>query len=293
MSLPCVSVIIPCFNDGQYLRDAIGSVEKCDDELYEIIIVDDGSSDENTQRILFDLEQRGYRVIRQENQGLGASRNTGIRSSRGRYFLPLDADNIIHADYVKVGVSILDKQPDVAVVYGNREFFGEKIVGPQCHVVGELDLQKLAIWNYIDACAVIRKEAWEQCGGYDVNMPHQGWEDWELWLNLASRGWKFYYEDRVMFSYRLRGDSLSASMLDTEKLNRVIEYLASKHGLLLRQLVVAQYEELERSKERYQELLQLRATRYSRLWQEGGLRAVLLEAVNSFLRRFVSSRPLY
>jgi len=90
-----VSVIIPCYNQGQYLTESIGSVLASDHQKIEIIVVDDGSTDPETCRILGGLDYPKTRLIRRENGGLAAARNSGIAAAQGRYILPLDADDRI------------------------------------------------------------------------------------------------------------------------------------------------------------------------------------------------------
>src|SRR4030081_1250241 len=152
---PPVSVVIPCYNHGRYIREAIESVEQCDSRLYEIIIVNDGSTDPQTQGVMVQLEREGYHVISQENQGLAVSRNNGINAARGCYILPLDADNKIHPSYLAIGIQILDTRPEVGVVYGRPELFGDT-AARNYPEVGGFDLHRLVISNYIDACAVVR-----------------------------------------------------------------------------------------------------------------------------------------
>ncbi len=225
-----VSVIIPCFNHGLYLREAIASVEQCDSSLYEIIIINDGSTDAYTIQVLRELESRGYNVVNQANQGLGASRNNGIRISRGRYILPLDADNRIRAEYIPKGVKILDEYPGVSVVYGKPAYFGEVEISPSLQVT-KFSLRKLLNGNFIDACALFRKSAWEECGGYDVHMPFQGVEDWDFWITLAIRGHGFHFIDEILFDYRVRPNSMRLDMQDSIKIGKNIEYLSAKHSL--------------------------------------------------------------
>ena len=136
--LPKVSVIIPCYNHGQYIKEAIQSVEECrEKDLYEIIILNDGSTDKYTIEILQELANAGYNVINQANQGLGAARNNAIRMARGKYILPLDSDNKIYPEYIYESIKILDAEPGIAMVYGDWEYFGEKTGR---HSVGEFIL---------------------------------------------------------------------------------------------------------------------------------------------------------
>ncbi len=225
---PRVSVIIPCYNHGKYIVDAIRSVEKFPDkDLYEIIIVNDGSTDEFTNKLLKDLAAQKYNVIFQKNEGLATARNNGIAIAKGEYILPLDSDNMIRPDYIYKGIKILDENRDISVVYGNAEQFGEK-TGPLNP--GTYNLQKLMLCNYIDACAFYRKQVWEDVGGYDKNMPATGFEDWEMWLHASFIGFKFRYVEEVLFDYRVLG----TSMLRKLNANKIkgdanIDYLIEKH----------------------------------------------------------------
>ena len=121
-----VTVVVPCYNHGGFLREAIESAGKSRDARFEIIVVDDGSTDEATLEVVAELRRDGYQVIRhEENRGVSAARNMEIARARGRYVLPLDADNRIRPDYLRLGTSILHRTCTVGVVYGDMEYFGE------------------------------------------------------------------------------------------------------------------------------------------------------------------------
>ena len=218
--LPKISIIIPCYNHGEYLREAIKSVEQCrDKDLYEIIILNDGSTDKNTIEVLQKLSEEGYNVINQVNQGLGAARNNAIKKAVGKYILPLDSDNKIRPEYIYESIKILDEQPDIAMVYGDSEYFGEKT---GIRKTGDFNLQKIMIGNYIDACAVYRKSAWEALCGYDEKMPVMGMEDWDFWLNMSLTNYQFQYIPKVLFDYRV----LKNSMLDSINSKKAVELVA-------------------------------------------------------------------
>jgi glycosyltransferase involved in cell wall biosynthesis len=224
-----VSVVIPCYNDGQFIEEAIASVEVCLDPAWEIIIVNDGSTDVSTLGILDDLKSRGYNVIDRVNGGPPAARNTGIAAAIGDYILPLDSDCRIRPAYIQRGIEILDRYPDVAVVYGDLELFGEK-TGIQ--KAPDFDLKWLVNHNYIDNCAVFRKSVWQECGPYDVNMPYKCYDDWDFWLSIAKKGHGFYHVPEVLFEYRVRSVSLSTSSRSEEKSKEVCNYIAAKHAAL-------------------------------------------------------------
>lgn len=203
-----VSIIIPCYNQGKYLLDAIQSLAAIDKNTVEVIIINDGSSEIVTLNILKDLQTGGFHVIHQDNKGLGAARNTGIREAVGRFILPLDADNKITLDYITKGLTIMDMDAEVAVVYGNAQYFGDR---NDILVPGLFNLQKLMLGNFIDACAMIRRDVIIKVGMYD-NMKIMGLEDWDLWLRIAFRGYKFSYVNEVLFFYRVSDSSMMKSV---------------------------------------------------------------------------------
>jgi glycosyltransferase involved in cell wall biosynthesis len=222
-----VSVIIPCYNQGEFVLEAIASVESCQDPVYEILIVNDGSTSPVTQKVLTYLQEKGYQVINQSNQGLAAARNTGIKKAQGRYILPLDADNKIKPAYITEAVAILDEHPEVGVVYGNAELFGEKTGIVE---VPDFDINRLVAGNYIDACAVFRRTVWQDCGGYDSQIPQKlGYEDWDFWLGVAEKGWQFHHVSEVMYEYRFRENSMVSACNIPENRRELFRYICSKH----------------------------------------------------------------
>ncbi len=223
---PVLSIIIPCYNHGRYIKEALESIALCTaTSLYEVIIIDDASTDAYTIEILNDLEQDGYTIIRQPNQGLGAARNNGITMARGKYILPLDSDNRIRPDYIYESIKVLDSNSQVAVVYGNAEYFGEQ---EGVWTIGPFNLQRLMLGNYIDACAVFRKSVWEAVGGYDTKMPVMGAEDWDLWLRIARGAYGFHYIDKVLFDYRVVTGSMSRTN-DAENSAIISTYVEEKY----------------------------------------------------------------
>jgi len=222
-----LSVIIPCYNHGDYVMEAVASVESCQESVYEIIIINDGSTDPITQKVLSYLATKGYRVIHQENQGLAMARNRGIQEAKGDYFLPLDADNKIRPAYITKGIEILDQNPEVGVVYGHYEFFGDK---EGVWTLPPFDINRIVRGNYIDACAVIRKRVWKDCGGYDDKIPDKlGYEDWDFWLGAAEAGWQFARVDEVLFDYRYKETSMVSKCNIPENHRELFRYISNKH----------------------------------------------------------------
>ena len=222
---PDISIVIACHNDGYFLAEAVASVERACPESCELIIVNDGSKNGDTLRILDVLREAGHYVIDQENRGTSDARNRGIRKARGRYVLPLDADNRLLPGFTAAAIEALDRIPEVGVVYGDCLEFGMRsgLRNPP-----DFDLSNLLRGNYIDACAVFRKTAWEDADGYDPSLP--AWEDWEFWINVASRGWQFLRLQEVAFEYRVRPVSKVTLTEQPEVHEQIIKHIVAKHA---------------------------------------------------------------
>jgi glycosyltransferase involved in cell wall biosynthesis len=201
-----VSIVIPCYNHGAMLREALASVEEVRNaNVLEVIIVDDGSSEPETTRILNEVAEAGYSVERQPNRGVGAARNAGIRLAKGEFILPLDSDNRLREVYLNEGVSLLKNNSSIGVIYTDAEYFGER--SGRWHVPN-FNLSSLIRTNFIDACALYRKKLWEELGGYDEQAVCMGLEDWDFWLRVAWHGGSFVHLPEIGFDYRVRRDSL-------------------------------------------------------------------------------------
>ncbi len=225
-----VSVVIPCYNHGQFLDEAVESVLRSDFGEYEIIIVNDGSTDSFTMEVFKELERRFLHddkvtIINQQNLGLPAARNSAIRVARGEYILPLDADNKIRPQYLSKAVEILDRDEQMGVVYSYANLFGET---RGTWVFSRFELRKLLLENFVEACSVFRKKIWEECNGYDPAMI-MGFEDWDLWICAMVKGWRFHLIEEVLFDYRVRKDSMVSSCSISDNHRQIIKYICEKH----------------------------------------------------------------
>ncbi|MCI5161842.1 MAG: glycosyltransferase family 2 protein, partial [Candidatus Electrothrix sp. AX5] len=182
--MPCVSVVIPCYNQGAFIDETINSVlaQTCQD--FEIIVVNDGSTDPFTAKHLQQLNFPKTRVLHTENQGLSSARNNGIREAQGEYILPLDADDRIGPTYLEQAVRLLDADPAVGIVYCKARFFGDRNGEWQ---LPEYSLEEMLLNNVIFCTSFFRRADWEEVGGFDPAMIY-GWEDYDFWLSLIERG---------------------------------------------------------------------------------------------------------
>ncbi len=226
---PAVSVVIPCRDHGEVLVEALASCHRCVPRPMEVVIVDDGSTEPRTLDVLATLDAAGYHVVRQQHAGLSAARNRGIAAARADLILPLDADNRLLPGFVERAVARLASHPEVGAVYADRRDFG---LHNRSVKVPPFDLDRLAAVNFIDACALLRRQLWSDCGGYDERLPI--WEDWDLWLGAAERGWRLDKVPGEACEYRVRPDSLIRSYRDPERRAELRRYLRGKHDELYR-----------------------------------------------------------
>jgi glycosyltransferase involved in cell wall biosynthesis len=203
---PRVSVVIPCFDQGEWVEEAVASVFRQTFSSWEIVLVDDGSTHPATVAAL-DRLARWPRVslVRQDNAGLPAARNAGMRVASGEFVVPLDADDELTPEFMSQMVAALEARPDAAFAHCWSELFGDvaAIWVPRPY---NRYWQRLS--NGIVGCVLLRRSAWQAVGGYDESM-RSGHEDWELWLRLDAAGWDQVQVRQPLFRYRKHGISMS------------------------------------------------------------------------------------
>lgn len=250
------SIITPCYNHGKYLPDMLKHLKPISGIDYEIIIVNDGSTDHTTNTILsnlkLDYSEIKLIVISQENGGPAKARNTAIQASSGKYILPIDSDNWIDLEYIVQSKKILDGNSDVGIVYAKPIFVGENIPAHRQWKTIDFSVEALCEMNFIDNCAVFRKEVWEKNNGYDVNT---AWEDWDFWLSACGNGFKFYFIDEYLFYYRVLSNSVNEQ--DQIRAENSIVYLKKKHVFLMFNVFEKKYDNLKRDIEKKNVILNM------------------------------------
>jgi glycosyltransferase involved in cell wall biosynthesis len=232
---PRISVLIPCFNHGAFIGDAIDSVLAQTFQDFEIIVVDDGSTDPLTRDTLSKLATPRTTLLQTENQGLPAARNHAARHASGALLCALDADDKLASTWFEKAVKTLDERPDVSFVSHWLETFGDEhwVWKPE-----QCDLAALLARNTVNGAAVVRREAFDAVGGYDPAM-RDGCEDWDFWLRLVECGFGGTIIPEVLFYYRRRADSMSREMLDQQRYRRPLEMLIAKHEASYRRHLTA------------------------------------------------------
>ena len=208
-----VSVIVPCYNQGEFLCECIESILTSTYRNLEIVVVDDGSTDPQTKEVLRNLNYDKPIVINQDNQGLPSARNAGIAKAKGRYILPVDADDKIAPSFLEKAVSVLEKDQRIGIVGGLTELFGAQ--------TGIFKLPKYTksgclLRNCLVCTQMFRREDWCKVGGYNPNMIY-GFEDWDFWLSLIELGRKVYQFNEVVFLYRKHSGSMIGNISSDEK----------------------------------------------------------------------------
>jgi glycosyltransferase involved in cell wall biosynthesis len=200
-----VAVIIPCFNDGPLVREAVESV--VEDEPIEIVVVDDASTDSTTVALLDELVAHGVHVERHgRNSGAAAARTTGLRATHARFVFPLDADDLSTPGILTAMADTLEGRPDAAACFGDYAEFGDSEIVRA--VPARLDPFRLAFTNEYPISAMFRREVLETVGGWAGNgYTGSGYEDWNLWMTLAERGETAVHlgEGRITYRRRLHG----------------------------------------------------------------------------------------
>ena len=199
-----VSVIMPCYNDGQYIEEALYSLRAQTYLNWELIVIDDGSDEPETLRVLEQLEEMPYvRLLRTNHVRPAGARNAGIQAARGTYILPLDADDTIEPTYMEKAVKILNENPHVGVVYCKADLFGEQS-GPWG--LPDYSLRAMLQDNIVFVTSMFRREDWERVGGFNTNM-HAGMEDYDFWLSILELDREVVQIPEVLFHYRIKPKS--------------------------------------------------------------------------------------
>jgi len=223
-----VSVIIPCWNYGRYLKEAIDS---CLDQSYknkEIIVVNDASTD-STKEICKGYNNKIIYLENKKNRGVAFSRNKAIRASKGEFLAMLDADDIMLPKRIAWCLKEFEKDPSLGLVYGDAEIIdikGKKIMDSPSPEFNQKELFKR---NFIKTSSVmIRRECVEKVGLFDEKL--HGPEDYDLWIRIVKK-FKAKRIPKIIYKMRYHPDSLCWTSERNGSMQKQLEYIKWKHGL--------------------------------------------------------------
>lgn len=222
---PIVSVIIPCYNLGRYLDEAVDSVLAQSFQHFEIVVVDDGSTEDETRQMLEGYGKPRTRVLRSVNRGLSAARNLGISNSTGRYICTLDADDRLEPAWFERAVALLDADASIDFVSHWLDAFGDERWSWR---PVRNDLAMLLDFNTLNGAAIVRRRLFDAVGGFDESM-RDGCEDWEFWIRVTERGHRGVIIPEVHYHYRRRAGSMSHEMNRTDTHLRLYGDLVERH----------------------------------------------------------------
>lgn len=226
-----VTVIIPCYNDGKFILEALHSVLNQTLKAEKIIIVDDGSNIE-TKTVLETIKMDTVTIIYQENRGVSHARNKAINLAETAYILNLDADDYLEPTFLEKAADILNNNKQVAVVSSYcRNFVGK---GTEVEIIKPLggEVKNFIVKNNGRANSLFRKQCWVDVGGYDENML-KGYEDWEFWIAILKNNWSMHIIKEVLMHYRIKAvsrDQIALSKFDFE----LRKYIFNKHKELFK-----------------------------------------------------------
>ncbi|MDX6679260.1 MAG: hypothetical protein QOE31_3312 [Solirubrobacteraceae bacterium] len=208
---PLVSIVVPCFNHGLFLPACLQAIRDQSYAELEVIVVDDASTDPETTQVMDELEAEGWaRVIRQpRNRGPSAARNAALQIARGRYVLPVDADNLLLPDAVRRLVAQLQAAGEtVGFIYPNLQYFGNR---NDYFAAPDYNLHALMLGNFCDTCSLFDRAVFDAGIQFadDIELGH---EDWDLMLQLAARGVRGEPAHAKTLLYRKHGFTRSDSV---------------------------------------------------------------------------------
>ena len=222
--MPKVSVIIPCFNQLAYLAEAVESVKNQTFTDYEIIIINDGSTESNAIELLNTFKGNNVIIIHEVNKGVSAARNKGITLAKGEYVLPLDADDTINPYFLKEAVFLLDEFKDLEIVTTGVKYFGAL---QHVEYLPEYSRKQHLLQNLFFNTSLFRKKSFFNVGGYDEDFK-TGWEDWDFYLRLITNENQIGRIEKYYLNYRIKESSRNSDLV-SERLCSVEQQLFKKY----------------------------------------------------------------
>ncbi|MGL4551549.1 MAG: glycosyltransferase family 2 protein, partial [Gemmataceae bacterium] len=235
---PLVTVVVPFYNLGEFLPEALASLAGQTYAALEVIVIDDGSTDPASAAVFDRMRvcHPAFRFERQPNQGIGATRNAGLHAGRGEYFLPFDADNVARPDLVERYVRAMGRMPEAAALtcdflaFEHADDIARGRFLYSCRPTGGPFVLAAAQNVYGDACALFRRQALLEVGGFETDRD-TSFEDWELFVKMVGRGLTVDVVPEPLFYYRHRAAGFSRATDGFANHQRVLRQFAAASGL--------------------------------------------------------------
>jgi glycosyltransferase involved in cell wall biosynthesis len=216
-----VSIVVTCYNYGKYISDCLNSILKQKYQNYEVVIIDDGSTD-NTEKVVSPyLENQKIKYCKQENMGQAGAKNNGIRNSTGEFIAFLDADDM-WADNMLEKEMALFSDKRIGVVYSRVRFINEKnkeviiksnnkyLLPRSGNITSYLLFENIVTFS----SSIVRKECLDKCGYFDESFKMG--IDWDLWLRISTK-YQFSYVNEPLLIYRIHSTQMSKNHEERRK----------------------------------------------------------------------------
>lgn len=283
---PIVSVIMPCWNRERFIGDAIRSVLAQTLADFELVVVDDGSTD-GTREVVASFSDPRLRCHHCNHRGISAAMNTGLAAARGRYIARLDSDDVWLPEMLEIQVGVLESRPEIGLAYSRAECTDSEWKplgmswGYPLRYPGETFRSMVYNDCTCNITVVCRRECFQRAGNYDEALETS--EDLDMWLRVA-RHTQFAFTDRVLARVRLHGDSITGGISDSRDVQM------EKRGMV--------FDKLFATPDLPPEIVALKGHVYSNLHLSNGLLWIghgkFRKAFHAFRRAVaVSSSPAY
>lgn len=206
-----ISIVLPTYNQGHFLGSALDSIFNQTLLDFELIVVDDGSTDDTARLLAHHSQHHTLQVITQENQGLPCALNAGFAHASGDFWTWTSSDNILLPTMLATLARELAARPKVGVVYADWYFINEQ--GQCLGLFRTLDYDRdiLLRFNFVHCCFLFRSACFEQVGGYDPRFIYS--EDWEFWIRV-SRQFRMWHVSQPLYLYRVHPESMTTDILE-------------------------------------------------------------------------------
>ena len=227
-----ISIIIPIYNQADKLSSCLDSILRQSYQDYEIIVVNDGSTDNICERIKnYELRIKNIKFISQDNKGSNSARNRGTKEARGEYLLFCDADIEMEPDMLEIMLKTLENHRNASFAYSSFKY------GLKTFKLWPYSAEKLKKTPYIHSTSLIRRPHFP---GWDEKIKRL--QDWDLWLTMLEQGHTGIWIDKVLFKVRTGGTisswlpsfayKLMPFLPSVKKYKKAVEIIKKKHNLL-------------------------------------------------------------